>query len=140
MAYNVKTGKVIVPVLNDLDVAAADVWIETIQTAILLHKVEFVMSEATDGAVATNAVLSVDVINKLNPSRTEILTGTVPSVAPRGLTVDLVNASNQFQPIELREGDTVYFERKVAQTATEVGAGYFIYYCELMGDIPLTDD
>jgi hypothetical protein len=136
--FDVTTKKVIVPIAVDLDATAADAWTEIVKQPLHIVKVEFVMTEATDGAVATDAVLSVDVINADNASRTELLTVTVPDTAPVGTTLELVDSNSQFPSIILREDDTIYFEHKTASTGSEDGAGYFVYYYELIGDVTLT--
>lgn len=117
----------------DLDDPAADTFTLKTRHPMVVHSVEFVYTEATDSAIATPGVVSVD--RKIGSgSRTEYATYTAEVSKAIGDVGKLLDANSEFPPMDLAAGDTLYLEHKTQQTAGEAGRGKFLVYYEMAQD------
>lgn len=118
----------------DLDAAVADKFTWTVNHPILIHQVGFIYTEATDAAIVTKGVVSLDVTPS-GGSRTEKATYTAEvskSIGYEGKLTDSNGSANL--GILVDAGDTVIFEHKIQQTSLEAGKGVFVVYYELVPD------
>ncbi len=129
MAYRGRVERMIVPKETDLDAAVADTWEWAPLYPIMVHKCTFIYSEATDAAIATPGVVSLD-HTPSGAARVEKATYTAEVSQSIGTEKELTT----LVPFAVATGDKLHFEHKTQQTATEVGQGYFMLYYE-----PITD-
>lgn len=133
MAFNVKTNLYQCPIEVDTgDGSAADIYTWILAHPMLIHKVEFVVSELV-ASDTTDAVVSVD-YTPVGGSRTEYATVSVPDTTAVGTSLE---PATSLDPLELSEGDTVILEFKTASVdaGADSGKGYFLIWYESVPDL-----
>lgn len=113
------------------DGSAADIFTWILAHGMVIHKIEFVVSEVV-ASDTTDAVVSVD-YTPSGGSRTEYGTITVPDTTAVGT---VLSPSTSLNPLVLSSGDTVVLEFKTASVdaGTDSGRGYFMIWYESIPD------
>lgn len=117
----------------DLEGTAADVFVWVVPHGIRVQDVQIVFIVATPGTLTTPGVVSVD-HTPAGGSRTEKGTYTAIISQAIGVTGQLTDASGNPVNFLAEAGDTITFEHKTLQTATQAGEVKFILYGYLWPD------
>jgi len=131
--FNSKSQFIVIEPEIDLDDPVGDPFTLKSRHPMVIHSVEFVYTEATDGAIATKGVVSFDVTPS-GGARAEKATYTAEISKAIGFTARLLGAGSKFDPVDIANGDTLHFELKTQQTAGEAGMGKFLLYYEMGQD------
>jgi len=123
----------IIPVEETLEATARDTFSWILTHPIVVTGCDFVYSEATDAAIATKAVVTLDHLPS-GGSRVEKASYTSEVSKPVGSTGKLLTTATTFTPFQVAIGDEIFFELQTAQTATEAGKGYFVLYYDMLPD------
>lgn len=134
MSMNKLIMQIIEPAV-DLDASVGDAFIWTVPHGIRVQDVRVVYMEATDAAIVTPGVVSVDYLaTTAGASRTEMGTYTAEINKAIGSGGQLLDASSKAVNFLAEQGSTIYFEHKTQQSATETGQVKFILYGYLWPD------
>ena len=117
----------------DLEGAAADVFALVVPHGIRVQDVQVVFIVATPAVLTTPGVVSVD-HTPVGGARTEKGTYTAIISQAIGVTGQLLDASGNPVNFLAAQGDTIIFEHKTLQTATQAGEVKFILYGYLWPD------
>ena len=129
---NVTGNFLMLPIEVDVaDGSTGDTFTWTLAHPMIIHKVEFIVSEIV-ASDSTDGVVSLD-YTPSGGSRTEYATITVPDATAVGGQLEPATLPD---PLELSEGDIVIFEHKTqgADAGTQSGKGYWHVWFESVPD------
>ncbi len=127
-------SSLIVPVETAVEASPADVFTWIVEHPLRVTDVSVVISTLT-AIDMTSAVASVDAVID-GAARAEQTTLTITDAVAVGTELSAAETDTSWEPFELDEGDTLYFEHKTAgvDAGTEAGEYYFILYYEIIPD------
>lgn len=136
MAFEHNLQVTIIPVLEQIETSAADVFTWKVEKNMLVRDVSVVVQEAAVVASSTAPVFSLDAIIS-GAARAEKATLSVANGTALGVEVIASESSGvTWSPFVVEEGDTLFFEHKTAGAGgSSAGAVYFILYYEIIPGI-----